>query len=73
MPFTSVIRRAAEWSPVTLIPAVTAATDQEQAIRLARKVDLPALEKANRVVIEEAKIGRDGRRVMLKDADTSSD
>ncbi len=51
------------------IPAVKAAADQDEAIRLAREVDLPALEKTDRVVIEEAKIGRDGRRVILKDAD----
>jgi hypothetical protein len=51
------------------IPAVKAAVDQDEAIRLAREMDLPALEKADRVVIEEAKIRRDGRRVTLADAD----
>jgi hypothetical protein len=51
------------------IPAVKAAVDQDEAIRLARDVDIPALEKADRVVIEEAKIGRGGRQVTLEDAD----
>ena len=49
------------------IPPVQAAADQDTALRLARTVDLPALEKADRVVIEEVR-PRPGRRVTLTGA-----
>jgi hypothetical protein len=51
------------------VPAVKAAADQNEAIRLAREFDLPALDKADRVVIEDARNGRDRSRVTFEDAD----
>jgi hypothetical protein len=51
------------------IPAIKAVADQNEAIRLARDVDLPILEKADRVVLEESAIDRGHRRVILEDED----
>ena len=48
------------------IPPVKAAKDQEDALHLARKIDLPLLEKADKVVIEES-VG--GRRHTIQKAD----
>jgi len=42
------------------IPPVRAAADQEEALRLARQEDLPALQKADRVVVKA-----DGRQVVV--------
>jgi hypothetical protein len=46
------------------IPAVRKVDDQSDAIREARRVDLPLLDRADRVVIEESKQAG-GRRVTL--------
>jgi hypothetical protein len=51
------------------VPTVKAAADQNEAIRLAREFDLPAIEKADRVVVEDARNGRDRSRVTLEEAD----
>jgi hypothetical protein len=52
------------------VPATKVVDDQAEAIDEARKVDLPLLEKADKVVIEEmAKPEGKGRRVTLKKAD----
>jgi hypothetical protein len=52
------------------VPAAKSASDQAGAIDEARKVDLPLLEKADKVVIDEgAKPEGKGRRVTLKKAD----
>jgi hypothetical protein len=52
------------------VPAAKSADDQGKAIDEARKVDLPLLEKADKVVVEEvAKPEGKGRRVTLKNAD----
>ena len=51
------------------IPAVKKVSDQSGAIREAKAVDLPLLEKADKVIIEEAKRGGGGRRVTLDKAD----
>ena len=55
---------AAEETGETEIPVAQAAADQGAAIRLAREVDLPALEKADRVVIEDVR-QPGGRQVTL--------
>jgi hypothetical protein len=47
------------------IPSVQAAKDQEDALRLAREIDLPVLGRADKVVIEEAP-RRGGRRLTLE-------
>ena len=54
------------------LPASQAASDQAEAIRLAREVDLPALEKADRVVIQRGQ-GRGGARVELDDPEAIMD
>src|SRR5262245_54129676 len=52
------------------VPRPKSVGDQAEAIDEARKVDLPLLEKADKVVIEEVdKPGAKGRRVSLKKAD----
>src|SRR5262249_9664035 len=48
------------------IPSVQAAKDQEDALRLAREIDLPLLAKADKVVIEES---ANGRRHTIEKAD----
>jgi len=50
------------------IPAVKKVTSQNQAVRQARAVDLPLLEKADKVVIEGACVAR-GRRVTIDKVD----
>jgi hypothetical protein len=51
------------------IPAVKKVSNQSGAIREAQKVDLPLLEKVDKVVIEEAKRGGGGKRITLDKAD----
>jgi hypothetical protein len=48
------------------IPSIQAAKDQEDALQLAQKIDLPLLAKADKVVIEES-VG--GRRHTIEKAD----
>jgi len=47
------------------IPSVRAAKDQEDALRLAREIDLPVLAKSDKVLIEEAS-RRGDRRLILE-------
>jgi hypothetical protein len=56
--------RADEPADAEDIPAVKKVDDQADAIREARRVDLPLLDRADRVVIEESKQAG-GRRVTL--------
>lgn len=51
------------------IPAVKKVESQADAIEEAKKVDLPLLEKADKVVIDEAKPGGGGRRITLDKTD----
>ena len=50
-------------------PAVKNVRDQAEAVREARKVDLPLLEKADNVIFEEAEAVRGRRYVMLDKAE----
>ena len=50
------------------VPAAKRVSDQGEAIDAARKVDLPLLKKAEKVIIEEVKRGGKGRRATLTKA-----